>query len=226
MLPARPVAWWIGDTGSANHIRDKREMSLKEQATVYRSDDKWLEAANGIVQANRVVDCKVQADPDGFTALVLDNCPNVLSIGRYVEDDDWSFRWIRGNCVLTSPDGTRKIIFKVNNYVPQVAADSSGKIISSVAETSSGEPSHVLAVSQMKPETIEKGQAHARSVEHLLWHYPKSKFCEACVRGELRASPAFRLDISDKQHVDHFADLVLCDHFYCRQFMGRSWYFR
>ena len=31
----RPTAWWIGDTGSGNHLRNKQEMGHDEVAPVF-----------------------------------------------------------------------------------------------------------------------------------------------------------------------------------------------
>ena len=92
--------------------KDRRRTRQEGQDALCRADSAYLNKANCVAQADRVVQYQFkssQADSVGFEAIILDSIPNALPAGRFVEDDGWTFRWERGHCVLTSPTGTRKL---------------------------------------------------------------------------------------------------------------------
>ena len=84
---------WVPDSGSARRIQDKAELSHEESSDVHVGREHVLETANG----DRVVNEHIQLQLDTIglasSALAVDDCPSVLSVGHLVEDDGFRQVW-------------------------------------------------------------------------------------------------------------------------------------
>ena len=52
-----------------------------------------LDSANGPVRADRVVALQIEALYDNIEPYLLDDSPDVLTIGRRCQDQGFDFRW-------------------------------------------------------------------------------------------------------------------------------------
>ena len=111
---------WVADTGSGNHLAGRAGLSKQAKGCIMKSNSGLrLATANGVIDANAVLDLYVPEMGVKARVLVLDNSPNVISVGRLVEDSLYEFHWRPGEAWFTSPDG-RKLSCRVHNYVPLI----------------------------------------------------------------------------------------------------------
>ena len=84
---------WVLNSGSAHHIQDKAELTSGESEQIQAGDDHILETANGDRTVNEHIN--IQLPPIGFqsSALALDDCPSVLSVGQLVQNDGFRQIW-------------------------------------------------------------------------------------------------------------------------------------
>eukprot|EP00971_Amphidinium_carterae_P298244 5926189-Amphidinium_carterae.4 len=98
--------------------------------------------ANGVVHADPMVECKVP-DLDGdVSALMLEKCPPVLSLGQRIAQG-YKFTWCsaHGSC-LTVPSG-KVIHMRTVNYVPILDEGTHGSMLEQGQEDEQGCPSEV-----------------------------------------------------------------------------------
>ena len=80
-----------------------------------------LITANGPTQADKQVSVRLGSCNSSATALVLEDSPSVLSLGRLVEEG-FTFEWRAGRePVLVSPSG-ESVPMEVRDRVPMIAA--------------------------------------------------------------------------------------------------------
>ena len=109
---------WILDSGSGNHLAcekrlpDELRESIRLNATMVR-----MATANGPATATDVVDVDVPGLEAHARVLLLKGCPEVLSLGRLVEDHKCSFLWNSDGAVLIDANGNRHECV-VRNYDP------------------------------------------------------------------------------------------------------------
>ena len=74
-------------TAAQHAIQDKAELSHDETSAIIHGQEHILETANGDRTVNEHV--PIQLDPLSLTtsALAMDDCPSVLSVGQLVQDD-------------------------------------------------------------------------------------------------------------------------------------------
>ena len=114
---------WILDTGSCVDLVRRDELSAQETRRITAADSPQnLLTANGPTKADQEVSLYVDSCGANTQALVMDDSPYVLSLGKLVQDMKFSFEWKRGRPpVLISPNG-RNIPIEVRDYIPMVAA--------------------------------------------------------------------------------------------------------
>jgi len=120
--PGRPAciaSRWIIDSGSAFDIVDQGSLTQKERETVRRvADPTTLVTANGAIEADEVLPVRISDLGLKADALVLRDSPSVLSLGKRIMEEGFSFSWSPNSApVLTSPTG-RKIFLDVVHNVP------------------------------------------------------------------------------------------------------------
>ena len=100
---------WVIDSGSCVNLIRTDELTSDEASRIrpVPGGPENLITANGPTVANREVSVRLGSCDSSATALVLDDSPSVLSLGRLIEDG-FSFEW-RAGCdpVLTSHKGEK-----------------------------------------------------------------------------------------------------------------------
>jgi hypothetical protein len=108
----------IIDTGSGVHIVGKSNIHPTSMSLVRGGLPMRLNTANGQVDTDRCVYVGSNRFPNSVRACVLDNSPNVLSVGKLCAEG-WTFKWPgHSKCpYLTSPEGAT-FFLPVKNNVP------------------------------------------------------------------------------------------------------------
>ena len=207
-MPPAAVAKWIIDTGAAHHLVNSGSAigSVQRPAPTLH-----MATANGAVASKAVVDIQL----DGLQGMcmegrVLDNTPNVLSIGRLVSEKGYSFRWEASDPegpTLVSPSGQITLLTVVN-FVPVIAAP----VIEQPAVEEVDEVANVVGDSQM-------GLTKAEWLMHKMHHLPKNPMCKACVMGKTFAKPARANEggaDSLLPEVTDFGEYVMADHLFAK----------
>ncbi|MCP4838943.1 MAG: hypothetical protein GY894_06235, partial [Planctomycetes bacterium] len=106
-IPRHKVQKWAIDTGSANHLIDKSNIYDDDTGMIQTmSSPKRLATANGVTVVDKFVHAAVNSIQTTVDAIVMDKCPDVLSVGRLVMEDGFSFVWEpKRNPILKGPDG-------------------------------------------------------------------------------------------------------------------------
>ncbi len=74
---------WIVDSGSCFDIVGSQALSMKDKARIRSTQDgAIMQNANGVVSENRKLGMLVKAIKKNVYAIVMDKCPNVLSLGH------------------------------------------------------------------------------------------------------------------------------------------------
>lgn len=85
---------WVMDTGSGHHLKAKNRWTPAEQkATKQSICNLKLQTANCHLEADRVTETTVRELGQQIEVRVLPDTPNVISIGRLVEEDGAIFHW-------------------------------------------------------------------------------------------------------------------------------------
>ena len=117
-----PKATLIGDTGAAYHCRNLHELTEQQRAKIRQlSEPIVLSTANGAIVVDTYIETQLTKLGGARTVkmLVMENSPNLLSIGRLVLEDGYKFYWTGKQAHLVSPEGDH-IWLKTNNYVPEL----------------------------------------------------------------------------------------------------------
>jgi hypothetical protein len=214
-LPAKrfgPDRWLI-DTGSGHDLVGRRDVSAAVLRTTRPARCPLvLCTANGDAEANKEVDVPVQSLGGSVSPLLLDSTPPVLSVGRRCMKEGWAFRWDAGQRpVFTDPAGMQHELEVqgdslnllepwAEGYTPPVAALSAPDVAPppppapppqlALEDGPAGEgaPAAEEASDEEAAELTLREQAV--SLEHLLTHRIKNKYCPTCVRAKLHAKPA------------------------------------
>ena len=197
---------WLLDSGATFDLIGDKDLAPWQKDMVEESKETVrLIAANGELPG---IDSQVPIQIKGLgdkAPLILPGRMAVLSLGRLVMKEGYSFRWDgrkRGNGAiefrepyLVSPDGKTKIRLKVHNYCPYFCEQGS----EGAAFSSKGEPSAGGAVSAnaeglgpaVEVPNAGLGQRNlkleAGSLSHLMTHTPKNPHCPACQQAKIRA---------------------------------------
>ena len=96
------------DTGASVHIRNKKLLNSHElEAARPMKDLLPLETGNGITYADKMVVAQIRK-LGGFTETslaLLDDCPDLLSVGRLVIEDGFKFYWDSNGARLVQSNG-------------------------------------------------------------------------------------------------------------------------
>ncbi len=101
-MAAAEVDFWLVDTGSGHDLASAKHIQHTQHELSTREVAMWLSTANGTTQVKE--DALIDIHPLGETmdALVLDNTPPVLSVGKRVVRHGYSFIWIAGGMQSSS----------------------------------------------------------------------------------------------------------------------------
>ena len=110
---------WVVDSGSCYDIVGTQHLTTKDRSRIRHSTDPVImQTASGVISENRVVDVPFSPLNCEVEAVVLDKCPNVLSLGHRCMIDGYSFEWKAfENPTLTDPKGN-VIVLDLDWLVP------------------------------------------------------------------------------------------------------------
>jgi len=111
---------WLIDSGCGWDLVDQRNVAHMLGARQQIRSGPKLWTANGIVQPDSKVMIHIPVLDDNYTPLVMQDSPDVLSLGRRCMDEGYSFRWdAKGPTrpYLVTPQGT-VVMLRVDHYCP------------------------------------------------------------------------------------------------------------
>ena len=108
------------DSGASMHMISKKDLSDTEMDTLTKSCSPTIViTANGEVQTHEEAIMYVKELDIFLTMKVLENTPEVLSLGKLCDENGYSYEWINGQKPHLTKDGIR-IICNAENFVPIV----------------------------------------------------------------------------------------------------------
>ena len=135
---------FVVDSGASMHMISKKDLSNAEMDTLTKSCSPTIViTANGEVQTHEEAIVYVKELDIFLTMKVLNNTPAVLSLGKLIDENGYSYEWINGQKPLLINDGIR-IVCNTENFVtivvPGLSISSSGS--SSTSRTPMKQESH------------------------------------------------------------------------------------
>ena len=135
---------FVVDSGASMHMISKKDLSDAEMDTLTKSCSPTIVIpANGEVQTHEEATVYVKELDIFLTMKVLENSPTVLSLGKFFDENGYSFEWINGQKPYLIKNGMR-IPCNTENFVPIVVPglSSSSPGSSSTSKTPSRQESH------------------------------------------------------------------------------------
>ena len=109
---------WILDSGSCVDLVRKSDLTYAEKRRIREArEPERLLTANGPAQADTEVSCGSLAQ-----ALVMEDSPSVLSLGKLVQEKGFSFEWKAGCRPLLTNSAGQEITVDVHDNVPTIAS--------------------------------------------------------------------------------------------------------
>ena len=208
---------WIVDSGSCHDLVGQNNLMVKEaQSVTAINEPALLWTANGLITVDQEVSLPISRIGKKVYALVMNDSPNVLSLGRRIMEDGYSFEWKNGSYPrLVTPKGVA-IDVEVQNFVPVLPApdiredDSEGEPAQDLSDSSEGQPAPPPIVKKeqfVKEETINPEQGVKKEKwevlpkkakgakadtsdvpppDHFLTHFPKDSRCDSCVKCKIQ----------------------------------------
>ena len=135
---------FVVDSGASMHMISKKDLSEAEMDTLTKSCSPTIViTANGEAQTQEEAIVYVKELGIFLTMKVLENTPAVLSLGKFCDENGYSYEWINGQKPHLIKNGIR-IICNTENFVPIVvpglSSSSSGS--SSTSRTPMKQESH------------------------------------------------------------------------------------
>ena len=172
-LPASTLKYeereFVVDSGASMHMISKKDLSDAEMDILTKLCSPTIViTANGEVQTHEEAIVYVKELDLFLTLKVLDNTPAVLSLGKFCDENGYSYEWINGHKPHLIKDGIR-IICNTENFVPIVVPglSSSSSASSSTSKTPSRQESHSSASSSSSPSTPTVGEIQVREGEEI-----------------------------------------------------------
>ena len=198
---------WILDTGSSNHLASSKSLPGRlRRAIQHNAHAVRLATANGVITTTDIVDIEVPLLGAMARVLLLPNTPNVLSIGRMVEDEGCSFRWSPGCAELIGPDGTSHRC-EVRNYVPHLGRDQHPDD-AELCYLATALPAGVGEEDALELPDVEAGGWH----DHELHHLPKRDDCPTCAQAKVKMRAARRRDPALRERPEVWGHTLMGDH--------------
>ena len=113
---------WIIDSGSCFDLVNKADLTKGEKKQITEGSNYRLMTANGVVSVTKDVKLPLCSIDSSTRALVMEDSPSVLSLGKMCVDAGYEFVWKPGkNPHLKTPNG-ETVHLEVSDYVPVLAA--------------------------------------------------------------------------------------------------------
>ena len=90
------VKSWLMDSGASEDLICRRSVRAANRGFVKSREPITLETANGELIADKCIDLYSGALNERIAPLVLDSTPDVMSLGRRVEDQGFTWHWEPG----------------------------------------------------------------------------------------------------------------------------------
>ena len=122
-----PIPRWIVDTGCGNDLVCRKDLRGHEHMFRHATHPQMLLTANGPTLADREIPLTIaKLANEEISPYILDQTPNVLSMGRRCVLDNYSFWWPGGSLspAFTRPDG-ETCFCVVRGYIPYLEDDGS-----------------------------------------------------------------------------------------------------
>ena len=149
------------DSGASMHMISQKDLSDAEMDTLTKSCSPTIViTANGEVQTQEEAIVYVKE-----LDKVLENTPAALTLGKFCDDNGYSYEWINGQKPHLIEDGIR-IICNTENFVPIVVPglSSSSSVSSSTSRTPVKQRSHSSS-SSSSPSSPTVGELSVRERE-------------------------------------------------------------
>ena len=149
------------------HMISKKDLSDAEMDTLTKScSPTTVITANGEVQTHEEAIVYVKELEKFLTMKVFENTPAVISLGKFCDDNVYSYEWINGQKPHLIKDGIR-IICNTENFVPIVVPGltSSSSTSSSSSRTPMKQESHSSSSSSFSPSSPTVGEIQVREGE-------------------------------------------------------------
>ena len=207
------------DSGSCFDIVGKLSLSDSDQSRIRHSKNGViLQTANGMINETRTVDISVDCIDKTIGAVVLDQCPNKMSLGHQCMIEGYSFRWDAGQNPVITLDG-REIILELEWLVPVLP------VISGACGTEEFEAAQA-AVEPPPPLPPPSGTGALTGTiarekppsTHELTHFPKLSTCKICCEAKSHRAPCHKKRESAEAEEEDmvvplkFGDLITADH--------------
>ena len=158
---------FVVDSGASMHMISKKDLSNAEMDTLTKSRSPTIViTANGEVQTHEEAIAYVKELDIFLTMKVLNNTPGVLSLGKFCDENGYSYEWINGQKPHLIKDGIR-IICNTENFVPIVVPglSSSSSASSSTSRTPMKQESHSSSSSSSSPSSPTVDEISVRERE-------------------------------------------------------------
>ena len=218
---------WIVDSGCGHDLIGKDDIG--GNFNVQKAGELRFNTAGGKTTSNECVEIEVSVLNEKARPIILDSTPPVLSIGRRCMEKSYGFYWPpKSRPYLVDPNG-KKIKLKVIGYIPYLidkatrdksrveAVPSEKEVSSSASKDADAQQGPATNISDTEQDNItlpdgSKNQMKiATSIVHLMTHYPKNPYCQACNRSKIRKAPS-HASPSDKEKIyKHFGDHITAD---------------
>eukprot|EP00971_Amphidinium_carterae_P299247 5945300-Amphidinium_carterae.2 len=230
---------WIIDSGAGLDLISGGEIHESELSTMSKCGCiRKLRTANGMINAEHTVTCHIAEFGHDVSALVLDKCPPVLSLGRRIVQG-YSFEWdSTSGARLRTPSG-KVISLRVENHVPILDECSSVALCKEDHVETSACPSGSQEgnVEECEHEEVDCDDDHDVTPEggagtsrgeymrngrrkeavgtrlHDLTHFPKNRYCKICREVLKVSTPAKRIVPGQETlRADSFGQVIHLDH--------------
>ena len=161
------------------------------------------------------------------TALVLENSPAVLSLGKLCALEGFTFHWESGRRPTLTDEIGIETDLEVRNFVPVLATEEiyacpitdSEATLTPSTEGVVTEPSPTSSEQTLSAEEAEvRARIEGVPLSHLLTHLPALPQCVYCARAKATREPARRVDPEVRAQelathdIKQFADWIWIDH--------------
>eukprot|EP00971_Amphidinium_carterae_P340283 6478544-Amphidinium_carterae.1 len=230
---------WIVDSGAGVDLISRSQLRESEIQSMCRCHKpKKLRTANGVVCAEDVVSCHLKGMCQDVTALVLEKCPPVLSLGRRIAAG-YRFEWSsKDGAQLTTPVG-KVVQLEVENHVPilnEGLLECQQEYVENTCEACPGSeqvdkeegdevvdddcdddhdvtPEHEMGNSRKRYMQQGRCKDAVGSRVHELTHFPKNRFCRVCREVMKVSTPARRITPGEETlRAESFGKVIHLDH--------------
>ena len=215
------VKLWLVDTGCGFDLVSRDHARALKRWIKRASKPVQFATANGTTDAKEVLELFIDEFNHEIEPFILENTPDVISVGMRCMKYGLSFIWPSGlSPYFVLPDG-RRVYLSVEGDIPYLApgtkacqprrsrakrcflcgskgqndaapAPAGGSASADASGSEAGATGGDIEVDSLSMKQRQELRNEARSVYHLSCHKPKNPFCEACTQCKLTQPPRFK----------------------------------